>query len=204
MGEPHLPEEPAESVTPPAAFQLGGFTIDPSTGDVQGPSGRQKLDPKVMEVFVDLARHAGQVVSREALMVRLWPRAVVTDDVLTRCIYELRRQLALAGGDEHSKDLIETMPKRGYRLIGEVTFLAVPNAKTAQPRSKWFYLAVAAIATALVALVLVFGQRFDGAPADSRSAPAAAALNSIAVLPFEDMSAEKIRSTWPMAWRRSC
>ena len=191
MGEPHSPKEPAASVTPPAAFQLGVFTIDPSTGEVQGPSGRQKLDPKVMEVFVDLVRHAGQVVPREDLMGRLWPRAVVTDDVLTRCIYELRRQLALAGGDGHGKDLIETMPKRGYRLNGEVAFSAVPNSKTAQPRPKWFYLALAAIATAPVALVLVFGHRFDGAPTDSRSAPAAAALNSIAVLPFADMSADK-------------
>jgi TolB-like protein/DNA-binding winged helix-turn-helix (wHTH) protein/Tfp pilus assembly protein PilF len=189
MGEPHLPEEPAASMTPPAAFQLGVFTIDPSTGDVQGPSGRQKLDPKVMEVFVDLARHAGQIVPREALMARLWPRAVVTDDVLTRCIYGLRRQLALAGGDKHSKDLIETMPKRGYRLNGEVTFSAVANAKTARPRPKWFYLALGAIAAAPVAFVVVVGQRFDGAPADSRSAPAA--LNSIAVLPFADMSADK-------------
>ena len=178
-------------MTPPAAFQLGEFRIDPSTGEVQGPSGRQTLDRKVMDVFVELARHAGQVVPREDLLARLWPRVVVTDEVLTRCIYELRRQLALAGGDERYKDLIETMPKRGYRLNGEVTFSAVPNARTTQPRPKWFYPALAAIAAALVALLVVLGQRFAGAPADSASAPAAAALNSIAVLPFADMSAEK-------------
>ena len=190
MSESHPPEEPAaSSVSPPVAFQLGDFRIDPSSGEVQGPSGRETLDRKVMDVFVDLARHAGQVVPREDLLARLWPRVVVTDEVLTRCIYELRRQLALAGGDEHYKDLIETMPKRGYRLNGEVTFSAVANANTAQPRPKWFYPSLAAIAAALIALLVVLGQRHDGDSAHSESAPAA--LNSIAVLPFADLSAEK-------------
>ena len=192
MSGPRPPQElGAPSVTPPAAFQLGELRIDPSTGEVQGPSGCETLDRKVMDVFVDLARHAGQVVPREDLLARLWPRVVVTDEVLTRCIYELRRQLALAGGDEHYKDLIETMPKRGYRLNGEVTFSAIPNARSAQPRPKWFYPAISAIAMALIALMVVLGQRIDGNAANSGSEPAAAALNSIAVLPFVDMSADK-------------
>lgn len=180
--------ENAAPVTPPAAFQLGEFRIDPSSGELEGPGGREKLDPKVMDVFVELARHSGQVVLREDLLARLWPRVVVTDEVLSRCIYELRRQLALAGGDEHYKELIETMPKRGYRLNGEVTFSAIPKPRAEPSRSRLFYPALAAIAAALITLLVVLGQRLAGAPADSRSAPAVAALNSIAVLPFTDMS----------------
>ena len=75
--------ENAAPVTPPAAFQLGEFRIDPSSGELEGPGGREKLDPKVMDVFVELARHSGQVVLREDLLARLWPRVVVTDEVLS-------------------------------------------------------------------------------------------------------------------------
>ena len=74
-------------------FQLGELTIDPTAGEVSGAGGREKLDPKVMDVLVMLAQHAGQVVLREDLLARLWPNTVVTDDALSRCIYELRRQL---------------------------------------------------------------------------------------------------------------
>ena len=45
-----------------------------------------------------LAERAGQVVLREDLLARIWPNVVVTDEVLSRCIYELRRQLSLAAG----------------------------------------------------------------------------------------------------------
>ena len=89
-------------------FQLGELQVDPSTGEVTGPGGREKLDPKVMDVLVMLAQHAGHVVLREDLIARHWPGVTVTDDALSRCIYELRRQLSQAGGDEQLKALIET------------------------------------------------------------------------------------------------
>jgi TolB-like protein/DNA-binding winged helix-turn-helix (wHTH) protein len=192
MSVQHPPEElVAPASTPPVSFQLGKFRINPSTGEVHGPKGRQELDPKVMDVFVDLARHAGQVVPREDLLTRLWPRVVVTDEVLSRCIYELRRQLVLAGGDEHYKELIETLPKRGYRLNGDVTFATALDVRAAKPRPKWLFPVLAASAAVLIALVIVINQRLAGTPINSESAPAAAPPNSIAVLPFADMSADR-------------
>ena len=106
---------PAEQ-TLERGFTLHELVVDPDAGEVAGPGGREKLDPKVMDVLVMLAQHAGHVVLREDLLTRLWPGSVVTDDALTRCIYELRRQLSLAGGDERYKAMLETIPKRGYRL----------------------------------------------------------------------------------------
>src|SRR5215510_2563207 len=88
------PDQPLEH-----GFRLEELTIHPRTGDVSGPGGHAKLDPKVVEVLVLLAEHAGQVVSREDLLAKVWPGTVVTDDALSRCIYELRRQLSQAGGD---------------------------------------------------------------------------------------------------------
>lgn len=52
-----------------------------------------------MDVLVLMTRRAGQVVSRDELLARLWPNSVVTDDAVTRCFYVLRTQLSQAGDD---------------------------------------------------------------------------------------------------------
>ena len=161
-------------------FQLGELRIDPQAGDVTGPGGRETLDPKVMGVLVMLAERAGQVVGREELLARLWPGVVVTDDAISRCLYELRRQLAAAGGSDEFRAVIETLPKRGYRLNAEVTSAeAKPKPRSRMDsgrgmrRAGW---AAAGVAAALaIALAAHFVMR------DSRRA-------SIAVLPFVDMS----------------
>ena len=118
-------------------------------------AGCQKLDPKVMDVLLALARNAGKVVLREDLLARLWANAVVTDESLSRCIYELRRQLSLAGGDERYKAMFETVPKRGYRLNAQLTPIAAeppaaePPARRSQERRRWHLVAlIGAIAVA--------------------------------------------------------
>jgi TolB-like protein/DNA-binding winged helix-turn-helix (wHTH) protein/Flp pilus assembly protein TadD len=163
-------------------FRLGELRIDPNAGEVSGPGGREKLDPKVMDVLVMLARSAGHVVLREDLLTRLWPNSAVTDESLSRCIYELRRQLALAGGDDRYKAMLETVPKRGYRLNAEVTPLASePDARSAA-RPKWPLVAVAAVATIVIAVGAWFAlvQRPDDA-----------STYSVAVLAFDDLSSEQ-------------
>jgi hypothetical protein len=72
-----------------------------------------------MEVLVCLAEHASDVVPKDVLLRSVWPDTCVTDDVLMRAIFELRR----AFGDEVRRPLvIQTIPKRGYRLIAPVVF----------------------------------------------------------------------------------
>ena len=119
-------------------FRLGELRIEPHDGKVTGPGGAEQLDPKVMNVLLLLAEHAGHVVSRNDLLSRLWPNTVVTDDVLSRCIYELRQQLSQAGGDEQLRALIETVPKRGYRLNCEVTPLpAAVGRRASHSKRAW-------------------------------------------------------------------
>jgi TolB-like protein/DNA-binding winged helix-turn-helix (wHTH) protein len=171
-------------------FALEALQVEPLTGLVTGPGGRERLDPKVMDVLVQMAGHAGQVVLREELLARLWPNVVVTDDALTRCFCELRRELSRAAGDDHYRALIETVPKRGYRLNGEVRpvagSVAVPRAAAPAPsRSHWATLGSAALLVAIAAgLDLWRSPELADIPAD------ASGLRSIAVLPFLDMSAE--------------
>ena len=100
-----------------------GFTLDEREGTVTGPGGSLRLEPRVMAVLTELARHRGHVVSRQELHDTIWPDVVVTDYTLNRCIYRLRRALDRIAGDGAGGggDLIETLPKRGYRLLAEIS-----------------------------------------------------------------------------------
>jgi len=86
----------AESGTPPAAVQV---------------------ERKVMEVLVCLARSPGRVVTKDELVREVWDGRFVSDDVVWRSVRELRRAL---GDETRAPRYIETIPRRGYRLLAPV------------------------------------------------------------------------------------
>ncbi|HJR69047.1 MAG TPA: winged helix-turn-helix domain-containing protein [Gammaproteobacteria bacterium] len=143
-------------------FRLGAFDVEPLAGRISGPDGAEHVQPKVMDVLLFLAAHEGQVVERDTLLQQVWQR-VTSEEVLTRCISELRRAL---GDDRGTPTYIQTVPKRGYRLVGKLIVAAEEGAQSA--------VTPAAPAPAVAA----------GPPA------LAAALASVAVLPFDTHSAD--------------
>lgn len=171
------------SAAPKAGFRVGAVAVDPGTGEISGPAGREKLDPKVMGVFLMLAERAGQVVSREELLAQLWPGVVVSDDAITRCLYELRRQLSAASGNDELRALVETLPKRGYRLNAGVAPLASPDpprtCRTPHTPRRLAWIAGGLVVFAAIAVILALV--YPGRPAIPR----------VAVLPFVDMSPTK-------------
>ena len=155
--------------------------MHPSLNRLSRNGEEVKLEPKVMQVLEALAETPNEVVSRDALVARVWPGVYVTDDVLHRAIRELRR---VFGDDTASPTYIETIRKRGYRLIAPVTrpeATTITEAKTItpitlsmqgppprSPRST-LMLAVASIAlvAALGAVVFALASR----PSDEDPAP---------------------------------
>ena len=114
------------------AFPL--LTVNSREGTVTGPRGQVRLEPKVMAVLMVLARQSGNIVSRDELLNAVWPGTVVSEHSLSRCIYQLRRQLREIGPDS---DPIETLPKRGYRLLATVgTTPQEPRITTSFPDDK--------------------------------------------------------------------
>jgi len=81
--------------------------------------------PQLMDLAVAFAARQGRVVSREELFASVWPQLFVAESALARCVAELRR---LLGDSARSPRIIETIPKRGYRLVAPV----VPVACMAQ------------------------------------------------------------------------
>ena len=102
-------------------FWLGALKVEPLRGAITELNNEaHHLEPKVMDVFVCLAEHANQLVTRDQLLEAVWHGQDVTDELLTRAIGGLRRALHDDRGDPQ---YIETVPKRGYRLIGKIRLL---------------------------------------------------------------------------------
>ena len=77
-----------------------------------------RLEPKTMAVLSELAAHPGKVVNRRDLLDKVWPRTFSGDEALTRCISQLRSCFA---DDSRNPAYIETIPKKGYRLVATCT-----------------------------------------------------------------------------------
>src|SRR5215471_19951457 len=95
-------------------FRIGSWSIHPSQNAISCNGHTSRLEPKVLDVLACLAEHSGETVSKEELIRAVWGETFVTDDVLTRSISELRRAKE---DDPRKPQFIETVPKKGYRLI---------------------------------------------------------------------------------------
>jgi len=113
-----------------SGFYLGDQHIEPARCAILTSEGEIRIEPRVMDVLALMVAHAGQVVTREEFIKAVWNGTFVTDEVLSRCIYRLRKAL---GDDTRSPQFIETVAKRGYRLIAPVRF--PPVVAESAPRS---------------------------------------------------------------------
>ena len=114
-------------------FWIGAVKVEPLRGAITRPNDDVRhLEPKVMDVFVRLAEHANELVTRDQLLEAVWHGQDVSDEPLTRAIGELRRALH---DDRRDPEYIETVPKRGYRLIGQIRLPDSARLEINQARS---------------------------------------------------------------------
>src|SRR5882757_1838058 len=99
-------------------FRIDDWLIQPQINSVEKEGKTWHLEPKVMQVLVHLASHPNEVLSKDRLLEAVWHNTFVGDDVLVRCISEIRY---VFGDDPKSARMIQTIPKGGYRLIATVT-----------------------------------------------------------------------------------
>lgn len=95
-------------------FLLADTEVQPRRRRVRGPRGSYRLKPKEMSVLLALVKAQGAVVPREQLLESVWQGVVVREDAPTQVISRLRKAL---GDDPKNPRFIETIPKRGYRLM---------------------------------------------------------------------------------------
>jgi len=188
-------------------LQIGEWWADPATNELGRASETLRVEPKAMEVLMVLAGRPGGVVSREELLSLVWPGVVVGDEALTQSIIKLRRAL---GDNPRSPVYIETISKRGYRLIAPVRNVgAAPAARadeaivsppqpSARPRDRVLLPAlVAGVALAILAAGTYFYPSSPGPAQVAVTDPDApnvwdtpkTALVTVTVEPFEWLGA---------------
>jgi TolB-like protein/DNA-binding winged helix-turn-helix (wHTH) protein/Flp pilus assembly protein TadD len=175
------------SPTPPThhGFLLGDWLVEPTLNLLVRGEAVVRLRPKVMDVLVLLAAQPGEVVSKDAIINAVWAKKFLADAVLSRAVFELRVAL---GDDAQQPTFVETVAKRGYRLLAPVA-AARPVATVAKPPplqrawpTRWrIAVAVTVLAAGAVAAWLSFAHRTP--------APQASAQRNtrIVVLPFVNL-----------------
>lgn len=185
------------------AFQIGAFAIEPARNVIRYGSDEHRIEPKIMDVLCMLAKASGEVVTRADLIDAVWGVEHGADESLTRAISLLR---ATFRQNEPDTKLIETVPRRGYRLAVDMSEISrgahnlaeethsrrtiteethvtgsVPRREAPPNRIR---IAAAGIGVAVLALLLLF---IGTVPKTETKAPDP---TSIAVLPFDNLSAD--------------
>src|SRR6266487_6946414 len=163
-------------------LRVGDWTVETALNQLSAAGKTVKLEPKAMATLIYLANRPGQVVSREALLTGVWPGVVVGDDSLTQVIIKLRKAL---GDDSDRPTYIQTVTKRGYRLVAPV----LPPAETRSiPRRRVWTMAVGVLAAGVLAAGGIWWHLAEQAKRMSRNADAVAETTeapTLAVAPFQ-------------------
>src|SRR5688572_6200589 len=200
---------------PSAPFLIEDWRVDPALDRITRGTQSVKLDPRTMQVLQFLAARAGEPVTQEDIERHVWTDVVVGPNSVYQAIAQLRRAL---GDDKRQPQYIETIPRKGYRLIGRVSPVekgtvpfsgpaarqasgATPASvespalapSTGSPKAHLVRSGSRWWRVGLVALLVVAGIAYLLLPQSVRSRldPSDPHQRSVAVLPLVDLSPEK-------------
>jgi TolB-like protein/DNA-binding winged helix-turn-helix (wHTH) protein/Tfp pilus assembly protein PilF len=176
------------------AYEFGTFRLDPAERTLLRQGQPVALTPKVFDTLVYLVENSGRLITKDDFMKQVWADAFVEDAALAQAISQLRKAL----GDS---EMIETVPKKGYRFLGRVKTVEAAHQTVApalregetkaqpslgidhQARSKkrvWIW------ASAALMVLAAAGSFY----AYERSANSRPTIRSLAVLPLENLSGD--------------
>lgn len=193
-----------------AEIRFDGWTLRRPSGELEKDGIRVRLQEQPLQLLEELLAHPGELVSREHLIARLWPKGVLEFD--TALNSTVRRLRAALGDEAGTPRYIETIPRRGYRFIGSLDVPVTPAstpaadvtsardtepAVTAQPVFVEPRKQAAVLALGILVMALVAGPMFwylhirRASIAVEHDPPAPAVVASIAVLPFVNLGPEQ-------------
>jgi len=115
---------PSGARLPMDDYLVDGWLVQPSLNRVARQETSIRVRPQLIDVLTCLAQRRGAVVSKDELLATVWSDRFVAESGIARCVAELRQLLA---DDARQPRIIETIPKRGYRLIAPVRAAAAPD-----------------------------------------------------------------------------
>ena len=158
-------------------FTLGEWEILPLRGVLRCGDQEERPEPRVFGVLIALAQRNGDLVTRDELVDELWDGRPTSDEPINRCMSQLRGHL---GDKSRPHEYVETLTRRGYRLLKPVELLHPAESEVAAgpqiqtPSSRWKAVSAAIIVAAVAWIVWT-----QIPPGDFRS---------IGVMPFENAS----------------
>jgi DNA-binding winged helix-turn-helix (wHTH) protein/TolB-like protein len=174
-----------------AEFRVGDWLVEPSLGRISRGSQTVALRAKVMDLLVFLAEHPGEVLSKDGVLDGVWGTESVSESALTRTISELRQGF---GDDVGKPQILETIPKRGYRLIAPVTSIETSRPDTplaSGARSDgiphpglWLTVAAVVLITFAVGTTAAWRRMYSSRTSDP-------GVVTLAVLPLENLSGKE-------------
>jgi DNA-binding winged helix-turn-helix (wHTH) protein/TolB-like protein/Tfp pilus assembly protein PilF len=164
-------------------YEFEDFRLDRVRGVLFRGEEVVNLTPKAVEILRLLVEKRGEIVSKDEIFAKVWPDSFVEEANLSHHIFKLRKAL----GETEERKLIETVPKRGYRFVGELHTdkpLEIPNVARKKTMRLWI-VAIVAVVLILITISWYFYSRRD---ATSPEAVTVRDIRSIAVMPFVNES----------------
>jgi len=113
-------------------FQINDWILSVDENKLYRQDREVSVEPRLINLLYFLAKHAGEVFCREELIDSVWDGAIVTDQVVTQSIFELRK--LLRDGREEQTHYLVTVPKRGYKLVAKVEMVeSLPSMQATLP-----------------------------------------------------------------------
>jgi TolB-like protein/DNA-binding winged helix-turn-helix (wHTH) protein len=181
-------------------LQVGSWRVNRATGEISRNGEVVRLEGRAMLLLMCLAERAGEVVSVDELLNRVWSGVIVSPDSVYQAVASLRRQL---GDDAKQPTYIATVPRLGYRMVATVTALPkrtesggisgnanrqFRDTESARMRRTWLVLAVMLVGAGIViAFFFLVRDRVQGSHGTS-AVLASQNQKSVAVLPFLDLT----------------
>jgi TolB-like protein/DNA-binding winged helix-turn-helix (wHTH) protein/Flp pilus assembly protein TadD len=176
-------------------YSFGPFLLDPTERRLLRDGQELRLSPKVFDTLVLLVERHGLLVDKDELMKNLWPGMFVEEVTLARNISLLRKALGDTPGQDQSQ-YIETVSKRGYRFIANVTEIDPLKVQAGEPaeisvgriaphqssrswRNPRVWFALSGVVLLLAGLGTYWWFKIHESP-----------IRSIAVLPLENLSGD--------------
>ena len=190
--------------TAPVRVRFGVFEVDPRAGELRKHGVRLRLQEQPFQVLAMLLERPGETVTREELRNRLWTAETFVDfdHGVNKAVNRIRDAL---GDSATSPRFVETVARRGYRFIADVTIVegappagveakadnllrpeGVSVAPVAAPPPRlrrWHLWVITGIALALASILVAVW-------ALQSRAPQPALIRSLAVLPLDNLSGD--------------
>ena len=173
------------------AYEFGEFQLDPAERTLVRQGKPVPLTPKLFDTLVLLVENAGRLVSKAEFMKQVWADAFVEEATLAQSISQVRKALG-------EPDVVETVPKKGYRFLGQVTTVeitqpvpnvsyssasAAPSGRPVRPLTRarhWIWPIAVAVFLTASAFIYFYG----------RTATTHSSIRSLAVLPLQNLSGD--------------